>query len=71
MSNVPPSVNYSSSTDYLWGEEDSADAVAREFRSVIQNLRTELDNAFKNVENRLETIDEQALREQGVSPDNL
>ena len=36
--------------------EDSANAVIQEFRSVVQKLRNELDNAFKNAEDLLENI---------------
>ena len=48
------------------GEEDSADAIIREFRSVIRSLRTELDKAFKNVEDQLGNIGVQTLKEQGM-----
>ena len=36
--------------------EDSANAAIQEFRSVVEKLRKELDNAFKNAEDLLENI---------------
>ena len=51
--------------------EDSANAVIQEFRSVVQKLRNELDNAFKNAEDLLENIGKPKLKDNGAHSDDL
>ena len=44
----------------------SVGAVVQELRDVVRNLRSELDMAFRNVEDRLESIGKQAPGEKGT-----
>ena len=51
--------------------EDSANAVIQEFRSVVQKLRKELDNAFKNAADLLENIGKPKLEDNGAYSGDL
>ena len=51
--------------------EDSANAVIQEFRSVVQKLRNELENAFKNAEDLLENIGKPQLKDNGAHSGDL
>ena len=51
--------------------EDSANAAIQEFRSVVEKLRKELDNAFKNAEDLLENIGKPKLEDNGAYSGDL
>ena len=51
--------------------QDSADAVIKEFRSVVGKLRTELNDAFRNAEVLLENIGKPETKSKGTPSGDL
>ena len=48
------------------GEEGSSVDAVQELRSVVRDLRAELDNAFRNLENKLGDIGERGFKDKGT-----
>ena len=51
--------------------EDDVHAVVQELRSVIQDLRTDMNTTLRNVEERLQNIGKVEIRDHGTPQDGL